>query len=70
MSTPQSNKSLREKGKQQAVLDWMRYFGTPKNLQRLTAEQGTYVPTWPGTSAKLGGLVQRSFNTNGFVVPS
>lgn len=56
MSTPQSNKSMREKGKQQAVLDWMRYFGTPKNLQRLTAEQGTYVPTWPGTSAKLGGL--------------
>ncbi|UQN10104.1 ABC transporter substrate-binding protein [Deinococcus sp. QL22] len=53
VSTPLSNKSMREAGKMEAVLDWMRYFGTPKNLQRLTAEQGTYVPTWPGTTAKL-----------------
>ncbi|WP_216324153.1 ABC transporter substrate-binding protein [Deinococcus aestuarii] len=53
MSTPLANKTMREKGKPEAVLDWMRFFGTPKNLQRLTTEQGTYAPTWPGTSVKL-----------------
>ena len=53
MSTPLANKSMREKGKTEAVLDWMRFFGTPRNLQRLTTEQGTYVPTWPGTTARL-----------------
>lgn len=53
LSTPLANKTMREAGKPEAVLDWMRYFGTPKNLQRLTAENGSYVPTWPGTTAKL-----------------
>jgi raffinose/stachyose/melibiose transport system substrate-binding protein len=53
VSTPLANKSMREKGKTEAVLDWMRFFGTPKNLQRLTAENGSYAPTWKGTTPKL-----------------
>ncbi|WP_027480878.1 ABC transporter substrate-binding protein [Deinococcus pimensis] len=53
ISTPLANKTMREKGKQEAVLDWMRFFGTPRNLQRLTAENGSYAPTWKGTTPKL-----------------
>ncbi|CAM4096380.1 ABC transporter substrate-binding protein [Deinococcus marmoris] len=51
-STPEANKSMTP-AKQQAVVDWMRFFGTPKNLQRIVAEDGAFVPTWPGTQAKL-----------------
>ncbi len=53
ISTPLADKTMREAGKAAAVLDWMRFFGTPKNLQRLTSEQGSYVPIWPGTTPKL-----------------
>ena len=52
MSTPQANKSLTS-AKQQAVVDWMRFFGTPKNLQSVVSEDGSFVPTWPGTHAVL-----------------
>ncbi len=52
MSTPDANKSMTAE-KQAAVLDWMRFFGTPKNLQRITSEDGAFVPTWPGTKADL-----------------
>ncbi|SEJ72872.1 raffinose/stachyose/melibiose transport system substrate-binding protein [Deinococcus reticulitermitis] len=64
MSTPVSNKTMREQGKPQAVLDWMRYFGTPKNLQRLAAEQGSYVPTWPG--ATVSKLSLGNFDSGAF----
>ena len=53
VSTPLANKTMREAGKTQAVLDWMRYFGTPKNVQRILAENASYVPTWPGVDAPL-----------------
>lgn len=53
VSTPLANKTMREAGKSAAVLDWMRYFGTPKNVQRIIAENATYVPTWPGVNAPL-----------------
>ncbi|WP_161884190.1 ABC transporter substrate-binding protein [Deinococcus alpinitundrae] len=52
VSTPQANRSMTPE-KLQAVVDWMRFFGTPSNLQRVTAEDGSFVPTWPGTQAKL-----------------
>ncbi len=51
VSTERSNKTLREPGKLAAVLDWTRYFGTPANLQKIVAETGSYVPSWPGTKA-------------------
>ncbi|MEF2277230.1 extracellular solute-binding protein [Deinococcus sp. YIM 134068] len=52
MSTPEANRTMSAE-KQRAVLDWMRYFGTPRNLQRIVGEDGSFVPTWPGTKAQL-----------------
>lgn len=52
VSTQQANKSMTPE-KLAAVVDWMRYFGTPKNVQRIIAENGSYVPIWPGTTAKF-----------------
>ncbi len=52
VSTREANKSMTP-AKQAAVLDWMRFFGTPKNLQRVVSEDGSFVPTWPGTHATL-----------------
>jgi len=53
VSSTVSNKSMSEPGKLEAVLDWMKFFGTPKNVQRIVGEGGTYVPTWPGTTPKF-----------------
>ena len=53
VSTPLSNKTMKEAGKTEAVLDWMKFLGTPKNAQRIIGEGGTYVPTWPGTTPKF-----------------
>lgn len=52
VSTRQANKTMTPE-KLAAVVDWMRYFGTPKNVQRIVGENGSYVPTWPGTAAKF-----------------
>lgn len=52
VSTRQANKTMTPE-KLAAVIDWMRFFGTPKNVQRIVGENGSYVPTWPGTSAKF-----------------
>ena len=53
VSTPLANKTMREPGKMAAVLDWLKFFGTPANVQRIIAENGNYVPTWPGVNAAL-----------------
>jgi len=55
ISTPKADKSMAQPGKTEAVLDWLRYIGTPTVLQQVVNEKGTYVPTWPGTKPKGGG---------------
>jgi len=55
ISTPKADKSMSQSGKFQAVLDWLRYIGTPGVIEKVVNEKGTYVPTWPGTKPKSGG---------------
>lgn len=52
VSTRQANTTMTPE-KLAAVVDWMRFFGTPKNVQRIVGENGSYVPTWPATSPKF-----------------
>jgi raffinose/stachyose/melibiose transport system substrate-binding protein len=49
ISTPQANASMTEIGKFDAVLDWLRYIGTPQVIERVVNEHGGFIPTWPGT---------------------
>ncbi len=55
ISTPKADKSMATSGKTDAVLDWLRYIGTPSVIEKVVNEKGTYVPTWPGTKPKGGG---------------
>ena len=50
MSTPESNESMNEPGKQEAALDWLHYIGTPEVIERVVNELGSFAPTWPGTT--------------------
>ena len=52
VSTLRANKTMTPE-KLAAVIDWMRYFGTPGNLQKIVAENGSYVPSWPSTKAQF-----------------
>ena len=52
VSTSKSNRTMTPE-KLAAVVDWMRYFGTPANLQKIVSENGSYVPSWPGTKAQF-----------------
>lgn len=54
MSTPESNESMNEAGKQEAVLDWLHYIGTPQVIEQVVNELGSFAPTWPGTTAAPG----------------
>ena len=54
MSTPRANKTMEEPGKTEAVLDWLRYIGTPQVVERDVNEDGSYIPTWPGTKPLAG----------------
>ncbi|MDG0813432.1 type 2 periplasmic-binding domain-containing protein [Cohnella rhizosphaerae] len=49
VATKQANASMKEAGKQAAVIDWLQFVGTPKNVERIVNEHGTFVPTWPDT---------------------
>lgn len=54
VSTPKSDKSMSEAGKTEAVLDWLRFIGTPQAVEQIVNEKGSFIPTWPGTKAKPG----------------
>ncbi len=54
ISTPKANKTLAEAGKAEAVLDFLRFLGSPKNVEKVVNEQGSFVPTWPNTTPKPG----------------
>lgn len=54
VSTPQSNQTLEEPGKEAAVMDFLRFIGTPDVIQRVVNELGSFAPTWPGTSPNPG----------------
>ncbi len=49
MATPQSDKTMQEKGKPEAVLDWMRYLGVGQNNEKIVNEAGQFLPTFAGT---------------------
>jgi len=49
IATKEANASMKEAGKKEAVLDWMQYFGTPENVEKIVNENGTFVPTWADT---------------------
>lgn len=49
VSTPRANRTMREPGKQAAVLDWLRYIGTPAVAERVINEEGSFIPSWAGT---------------------
>lgn len=54
MSTPESNESLNEPGKPEAVLDWLHFIGTPQVIEQVVNELGSFAPTWPGTTPAPG----------------
>lgn len=40
---------MEEEGKPEAVLDWMRYLGTPDVAEAVVNEAGQFIPTFAGT---------------------
>ncbi|MBO7748622.1 extracellular solute-binding protein [Paenibacillus sp. MWE-103] len=49
VATPEADKSMKEPGKKEAVIDWLRYLGTPQRVEQVVNENGTFVPHWPDT---------------------
>jgi raffinose/stachyose/melibiose transport system substrate-binding protein len=54
MSTTDSNKTMKDAGKEAAVLDWLQYVGSPAVIEKVVNELGSFAPTWPGTKAAPG----------------
>lgn len=54
ISTPEANRTMEEPGKFEVVLDWVQYLGTPEVAESIINEVGSFVPTWPGTTAAPG----------------
>lgn len=54
MSTSKSNKTLEDADKEAAVLDWLRYIGTPQVIEKVVNELGSFAPTWPHTKPVAG----------------
>jgi len=54
MSTAQSNKTMEEEGKSAAVLDFLRYIGTPEVDEAVVNELGSFAPTLAGTTPVAG----------------
>ena len=50
MSTPESNQTMEEPGKTEAVLDWLHFIGTPRVVEKVANELGSFAPTWPSHS--------------------
>ena len=57
ISTPKANKTMEESGKPEAVLDFLRFIGTPRMVETIVNEKGSFVPTWPDTAPKAGNEV-------------
>jgi raffinose/stachyose/melibiose transport system substrate-binding protein len=54
ISTPESNKTMEEEGKAAAVLDFLRYIGTPEVNEAVVNELGSFAPTLAGTTPVEG----------------
>lgn len=54
MATADSNKSMKDSGKEAAVLDWLHYVGSPAVIEKIVNELGSFAPTWPGTKPAPG----------------
>ena len=54
MSTARSNATLKQPGKLEAVLDWMRYLGSPKVNEQVVNDYGAFIPTLVGTMPAKG----------------
>ena len=54
MATPESNQTMEEPGKTEAVLDWLHFIGTPRVIEKVANELGSFAPTWPGTKPAAG----------------
>ncbi|MBD2843944.1 carbohydrate ABC transporter substrate-binding protein [Paenibacillus sp. IB182496] len=62
VATKEANKTMKEPGKLEAVIDWLHFIGTPGHVEQVVNENGTFVPTWPGTSpnAEMKELAEQS----------
>ncbi|MBM7567740.1 ABC transporter substrate-binding protein [Paenibacillus sacheonensis] len=49
VATKEADKSMKEPGKKEAVIDWLQFVGTPEHVEQAVNENGNFVPTWPGT---------------------
>lgn len=54
ISTPKADQTMSQPGKTEAVLDFVRYIGTPQVVQRVVNELGDFAPTWPDTKPNPG----------------
>jgi raffinose/stachyose/melibiose transport system substrate-binding protein len=54
VSTPESNRTMEEEGKAAAVLDFLRYIGTPEVVEQVVNELGSFAPTLAGTTPVEG----------------
>jgi hypothetical protein len=54
VSTPESNTTMEEEGKQEVVLDFLRYIGTPEVVESVVNELGSFAPTLVGTEPVAG----------------
>jgi raffinose/stachyose/melibiose transport system substrate-binding protein len=57
ISTPKANKTMEEPGKPEAVLDFLRFIGTPRAVESIVNEKGSFIPTWPDTTPSAGNEV-------------
>ncbi|GLX68603.1 ABC transporter substrate-binding protein [Paenibacillus glycanilyticus] len=49
VATKEADKSMKEAGKKEAVIDWLQYLGTAQHVEQVVNENGTFVPHWPDT---------------------
>ncbi|QHT59753.1 extracellular solute-binding protein [Paenibacillus lycopersici] len=49
VATKEADKSMKEPGKKEAVIDWLQFLGTPQHVEQVVNENGTFVPHWPDT---------------------
>lgn len=50
VSTDRSDSTLKEEGKLDAVVSWMKFFSTPEWNQAICNERGAFLPTFQGTT--------------------
>lgn len=54
VSSERANRTMAEPGKLEAVIDWLRYIGTPEVSERVINEEGSFIPTFAGTTPNPG----------------